>query len=358
MKFALVPTTDKSMNDKFIGEKKDDGTWDFRDPFAEEFYNGFVKSGSELHTIDMYEDYDDIDFILFEWPRWDWIRRLINAGQATKMIYYNSEPATVLKENTEKGYERMETIFPYIMTFVKHKVDNTTYFLKNTPYHFVIDRGSVPYEDKKLLTAISGNRKPKGVNPEAELYSEREKIYKFFERNYPEEFDLYGRGWNKESHPCYKGTVDNKLVTYHGYRFAICLENTKGDIDYVSEKIYDCLCAGIVPIYGGAPNISEIIPPRCFIDYFSFDSEEELAQYIVNMPQEKYEEYVNNGISFIDNLDRNYYTGEKFVEQIIEVTKHKKSFRISRNAFVYVNFKGILYSMNSLKIELLNLFRK
>ncbi len=233
----------------------------------------------------------------------------------------------------------METIFPYIMTFINSKIDNVTYFKKNIPYYFDIDFGNVPYEDKKLLTSISGNKKPKGVNPETELYSERERIYTYFEKNYPNDFDFYGTGWG-EDHPCYKGRVDSKIETYHNYKFAVCLENTKGDVDYVSEKIYDCLCAGIVPIYAGAPNVDEYIPKDCFIDYFEFQSLDELADRLLNMPKEEYEGYVSNGHEFINKLDKHEFTGGRFAEYIYDMASHKKDFTISDGAVRYVNKMG------------------
>lgn len=340
MKFAIVPTIDKFMNDKFIGTKNTDGSIAFRDHFAEEFYHGFADRGDEIHTIDMYDDYEKIDLILFDWPRWDWIQKLVNAGQAHKMVYYNAEPATVLKENTEEGFKRTETIFPYIMTFVNSKIDNVTYFRKNIPYYFDIDFGNVPYEEKKLLTSISGNKRPKGVNPETELYSERERVYSFFEKHYPKDFDLYGTGWNKENHPCYKGRVDSKIKTYHNYRFAICLENTKGDADYVSEKIYDCLCSGVVPVYGGAPNVDKYIPKECYIDYFSFGSIEELAERLSGMSKDEHQGYTDAAKAFITKLDKHEFTGGRFAEYIYEMAGHKKDFAITPEAVRYVNRMG------------------
>ncbi len=86
MKFAIVPTIDKFMKDRFIGTYNDDGTITFRDHFAEEFFHGFADKGDEVHTIDMYDNYDEVDLILFDWPRWDWIKKLVNAGQAHKMV--------------------------------------------------------------------------------------------------------------------------------------------------------------------------------------------------------------------------------------------------------------------------------
>jgi hypothetical protein len=42
------------------------------------------------------------------------------------------------------------------------------------------------------------------------------------------------------------------------------MENSN-DIDYVSEKVYDALEAGCIPIYYGAPNVDEFIPEAASI---------------------------------------------------------------------------------------------
>ena len=50
------------------------------------------------------------------------------------------------------------------------------------------------------------------------------------------------------------------------YKFVIAIENTLVP-DYVSEKFFDALAAGAVPIYLGAPNIDEYAPgERAFVD--------------------------------------------------------------------------------------------
>ena len=54
------------------------------------------------------------------------------------------------------------------------------------------------------------------------------------------------------------------------YRFSFCLENsiTNG---YISEKIFDCLYAGVIPLYLGAPNINNYVNKYCFIDLRKFN---------------------------------------------------------------------------------------
>ncbi|MBA7551029.1 hypothetical protein ES705_43562 [subsurface metagenome] len=104
-----------------------------------------------------------------------------------------------------------------------------------------------------------------------ELYSERVKAIRWFEENHPEDFDLYGIGWDKYcfkgmlsrlnrfntlrklfklKYPSYKGPIKSKREIYKKYKFAICYENARDISGYMTEKIFDCffcwLCANLL----------------------------------------------------------------------------------------------------------------
>jgi Glycosyltransferase family 10 (fucosyltransferase) C-term len=65
------------------------------------------------------------------------------------------------------------------------------------------------------------------------------------------------------------------------YRFTLAFENAI-DRDYVTEKFFDPLCVGSVPVYLGAPNIEEFAPgDHCFIDAASYDSPRALADHLI-----------------------------------------------------------------------------
>jgi hypothetical protein len=84
-----------------------------------------------------------------------------------------------------------------------------------------------------------------------------------------------------------------KMDTMADYKFTIAFENAI-ERDYVTEKFFDPLIAGSVPIYLGAPNIGDFAPgDKCFIDASDWDSPESLARYIqsVSKDQELYESY-------------------------------------------------------------------
>ncbi|XP_059631939.1 alpha-(1,4)-fucosyltransferase [Cornus florida] len=63
------------------------------------------------------------------------------------------------------------------------------------------------------------------------------------------------------------------------YKFVLAIENTMTE-SYVTEKLFYALDSGAVPIYFGAPNVWDFVPPHSIIDGTKFSSMEELASYV------------------------------------------------------------------------------
>ena len=63
------------------------------------------------------------------------------------------------------------------------------------------------------------------------------------------------------------------------YRFLIAFENSDC-YDYVTEKVFDGLNAGAIPIYMGAPNIRDYVPDHSVIFAADFQSPASLVRYI------------------------------------------------------------------------------
>jgi len=77
-----------------------------------------------------------------------------------------------------------------------------------------------------------------------------------------------------------------KLDTISRYKFTIAFENAIAP-DYVTEKFYDPLIAGSVPVYLGAPNVSDFAPgENCFINTADWDSPESLARYLLDLSRD------------------------------------------------------------------------
>lgn len=158
------------------------------------------------------------------------------------------------------------------------------------PYVYMID-DVVPFGAKKFCTLISGN---KHSSYRHELYSERERAIRFFE-NHPNFFEFYGRGWPLRQYKNYKGEVYAKVDTLKKYKYCICYENSSDEPGYITEKIFDCFHAGCVPVYYGAPNVTQYIPENCFIDFRKFDKNyEKLLEYLKSITENQYNEYLNN----------------------------------------------------------------
>jgi hypothetical protein len=94
--------------------------------------------------------------------------------------------------------------------------------------------------------------------------------------------DSYGRSHRNKILSDDRG-AESKLAALSGYRFTLAFENARGR-DYVTEKFYDPLIAGSVPVYLGAPNIEAFAPgERCFIDAADFPDPKDLAAFLQHL---------------------------------------------------------------------------
>ncbi|MCX7705667.1 MAG: glycosyltransferase family 10 [bacterium] len=230
--------------------------------------------------------------------------------------------------------------FKKIFTWHDDFVDNKRYIKINFSVK-VPERLNFDLSEKTgLCTMIVAN---KFVKHPLELYSERRRAIEWFENNHPEDFDLFGFGWdrhlftgywrrlNKIKFLCrffrpryktYKGAIKSKREILRRYKFSICYENAKDIPGYITEKIFDCFFAGCVPIYFGAPNITRHIPSKTFIDRRNFNTYDELYSYIKNMSEAEYVNYLDAIRDFVMS-DKIYpFSAECFAETIVrEIVK-------------------------------------
>ena len=82
-----------------------------------------------------------------------------------------------------------------------------------------------------------------------------------------------------------------KLATIARYRFTLAFENSIAP-GYVTEKVYQPLMAGSVPIYRGAPDVHRHLPAaHCCINADDFAGPRELAEFLNAMTDEEYLAY-------------------------------------------------------------------
>lgn len=114
--------------------------------------------------------------------------------------------------------------------------------------------------------------------------------------------------------------VENKFEAISKCKYNICIENLsyKG---YVTEKIIHSFVAAAIPVYLGAPDISEYIPANCFIDVRDFACLENLYDYMESLTEEKALEYIKNGREFLDSKEGKKYSFKNYAEFLAELVK-------------------------------------
>jgi hypothetical protein len=288
----------------------------------------------------MIEDFDKLDCFLFsDIPRMK--SRLVKKAFATQKPNFLilEECEIVNSENWKlKNHEPFQKIFTWHDGFV----DNNKYFKFNVYY---IDSSRINKDlsrKQKLCVLIAAN---KCSNHPLELYSRRREAIRWFEKNHPDEFDLYGHDWdtltfplnsrlnsNKlrffrkilvPKYPSWKGEIPigDKKSVMEEYRFAICYENARDTPGYIMEKIFDCFFAGTVPIYWGANNVTEHIPAGCFIDKRKFNNYSELYEFMKNMSDRSYLAYLENIEDFLNSEMAYSFSSECFANTIINEIK-------------------------------------
>ena len=174
-------------------------------------------------------------------------------------------------------------------------------------------------EKTKLCTLLASRKK--SSHP-LNLYGERGIAIRWFEQNHPKDFDLYGIGWYNiggYGYPSYRGRVESKNETLRKYKFSICYENARDIPGYVTEKIFDSFFAGCVPIYWGAPDITDTVPENTFIDRRDYPSLSKLYDYISTMPDSVYQEYLDNIMDYILSDKIQVYNTPYFAEHLLNI---------------------------------------
>lgn len=231
--------------------------------------------------------------------------------------------------------------FRRIFTYNDAQIDSDRFIKLN--YSFCMP-SSIPMNllpKKKLCVMIAGYKSSR--HPQ-ELYGERLAAIKWFELNHPEDFDLYGVGWDKgrlgrrlpqwlasrigwlgrlgaPDVPLYRGRVERKRDVMGRYRFALCYENIKDVPGYITEKLFDAFFAGTVPVYLGADNITDHVPADCFIDLRKFPDYSSLYEELSGMTDKRYLEYLEKIEEFINGKEGRSFSCEAFAETILAEIK-------------------------------------
>lgn len=240
-----------------------------------------------------------IKSIILSKPNKNFYKKCIKSGMKNKIALFLWEPPSVLPLN---WHPDLHKLFPIIFTWNDKYINDKKFIKIFWPQTDKFpDLDVCEFKQKKLLVNISMNKS--SIHPR-ELYSERLKSIRYFEKYQPDNFDLYGVGWDKpriglnigkdnkpEKYSSYRGIVKNKWDVLPKYKFSLCYENIYGEQGFVTEKIFDSLRSRCVPIYLGASNIDNYVDKDTFIDRRDFKSLKELENYITSLTEKQYNNF-------------------------------------------------------------------
>lgn len=327
-----------------------------------------INDGHRVSTIDT-GDIDEYEKVIFlEYPEFrrtgrpnKYLRHLIKSEHAEMYLLCIDSPAVKPNNWVRDNHKYFRKIF----TWHDDYIDNKKYFRVHSTSHKKTDKMDFDLPNKRKMCVITARQKF-SEHPQ-ESYSERIKIIRWFEQNHPQDLDLFGYGWdeykfkgqfnflnlidyyikrtgdlfpehfgiknilnkaakfnylsgkflsgNRPLYPSYRGPASSLRATLKDYKFCICLENSSFP-GWITERIFDCFLSGCVPVYMGDPNISSRIPAAAFINMRQFTSYQKLYDYLSNMPESEYLNYIDAIRSFLES-DENYpFTAEYFAETV------------------------------------------
>ena len=199
--------------------------------------------------------------------------------------------------------------------------------------HIDADLPLVPWRERKHLALLASNKYWRHSNtpwPERftrllrearhpdqtrwikrnQLHDERLRIVAHL--NSVRAIDVYGAGWDSTEHlprEFREALMDfspvttaveykDKQVLLSKYRFTLAIENFSFP-GYVTEKIFDALAAGSIPVYLGAPDIEEFVPPEVFVDVRKFAVNSDLIDFLDRLDEETGMTMIQAGHSFL-----------------------------------------------------------
>lgn len=293
----------------------------------------FYQHGIDLNTTDMHQG---------GVPAFD----LVCEGQANLRLQ-SGRPYLLALENPYLN--RLNRDQGYLKQFIKIFTWDKANF--SLPFAIQIRiPWSMSYEhtisdgDRALFSCMVNSNKNFKASIKGNLYNERIQIIRFFEKNYPSKFNLYGFGWEKPprypgpfghlqrqinrawltsqglpAFPSYQGTVEDKLEIYRQHKFAFCYENIDGLDNYVTEKIFDALRAGCIPIYKGARNVADIVPKECFIDARNYSDLQSLYRFLDNLNRPDILKFQRSGKAFLEHAAASVLDVRLFADHVASI---------------------------------------
>jgi hypothetical protein len=252
-------------------------------------------------------------------------------------------------------------MFDAVLTYNPHLCDEKRYFRFFLPLGAPQPAEDVPFCERRPLVILNTNRVIGAWAPRqtgaaglpflgpvfsgykvglwpllrqnaGELYSRRRRIARLAEQLAPDCLDIYGAGWSGERMSWVHRLLPNrkygmsrgaftgqKTTLLARYCFVLAFENMRGDVGYVSEKIFDAIFSGAVPIYLGDERITETVPADCFVDARNFACDADIFDFAANCGESQWLKLRSAGRDFVSSPRMHRFTSEGFAERMLQV---------------------------------------
>ena len=286
--------------------------------------------GHSLATMDQFpfETFEKFLFIDFPTSNVDLLHMLVSKKKELYLVLFESEIIKPDNWNFE-NYRFFTKVFGW------KPVVHACYTRLMIPQNLEKAISPVSFSGRKLACLIASNKKNDDLR---ELYSQRRSIIRWFEANAPQDFSLYGRGWQAgeqiryigflrklihlqpsyvRAYPSYQGSVRGKREVLANFRFNFCFENACSIDGYITEKIFDTMLAGVVPIYWGAPDVFDFIPREAIVSFLDFSSVSDLYYFLRKMTESEWLRYIKAADDFLSSNKISQFTPHHFCETLI-----------------------------------------
>jgi hypothetical protein len=308
--------------------------------------------GHTMCTADQVADTADVKLIAYDWNP-DAERLIARGAHASALVSF--EPP-VIAWQLYADLPRISARFAHTIWFAGARSRalgrfHQLHFPQRCP---PVEQARLPWGERHFLVMINSNKvlarawqldrwleRPREVSLKRELAAVRfpaighdqyrarlAAIDAFADRP---DFDLYGEGWqtrhagvSARQHAralrAYRGSIDDKLALLASYRFALALENTRF-AGYVSEKLFDCLVAGCIPVYDGAPDVAQYVWPDAFVDARAFGSYVELERHLRGMTEADWRRAREAGQAYLRSPDFERFCARTFATLLLDAVE-------------------------------------
>ena len=265
------------------------GGWYF--PFHR-LREGFRAAGIELSTADLNRSRE----VLFE------LHINVQRRRAAAPMYcYDYEHPHVRAINANPA---LLARYRQVYTWNESLIDGRHIHRLEIP-NDLTERPVLPFAERDLFCVMIAKNKEMRRPSDISLYPARLRLVRGFEQHAPELFSLYGKAWDippvlpgfsgrlvklyqqwrhhrsgTRPFPSWRGTIGSKDEVLRRARFSLCYENLRGGAGYITEKPFDSMVNGCVPVYAGASDIASRVPPDCLIDGGRFAEVADLIDHL------------------------------------------------------------------------------